>query len=116
METREKRLFRALDTEGSNLLTPQNLLSVLEDAGFDRGDPRLSELYGRLDELHASDERIDLSGFVDLLGTAGLLVTRAITENWQSQIFGLQTGCCRLTKSVRIVKTRPTTSLPCPSQ
>jgi glutaminase len=79
VETREKRLFRALDTEGNNRLTPQNLLSVLQDAGFDRADPRLSELYGRLEELHTSSETIDFDSFVDLLGTAGLLVTRSIT-------------------------------------
>lgn len=79
METREKRLFRALDTEGNNLLTPQNLLSVLQDAGFDRADPRLSDLYKRLLDLHASNDTIDFDGFVDLLGSAGLLVTRSIT-------------------------------------
>ena len=79
METREKRLFRALDTEGNNRLTPQNLLSVLEDAGFDPADPRLSDLYERLRDLLASNDTIDFDGFVDLLGTAGLLVTRSIT-------------------------------------
>ena len=79
METREHRLFRALDTEGSNQLTPDNLLSVLEDAGFDRNDPRLEELYARLDALNHEKKTIDFDRFVDLLGTAGLLVTRAIT-------------------------------------
>lgn len=79
METREKRLFRALDTEGHHQLSPENLLSVLDDAGFDRADPRLSELYRRLDELSDASNSINFDGFVDLLGTAGLLVTRAIT-------------------------------------
>ena len=79
METREKRLFRALDTEGSNFLTPLHLLSLLDDAGFGASDPRLSDLYRRLDELNDADATIDFGGFVDLLGTSGLLVTRAIT-------------------------------------
>ena len=79
METREKRLFRALDTEGSNQLKAQHLLSVLGEAGFDRSDPRLHELYERLDRIQSAKESINFEAFLDLLGTAGLLVTRAIT-------------------------------------
>ena len=79
MDTRETRLFRALDTEGNQQLTPQHLLSVLEDSGLTREDPRLGDLYSRLGALEADGKTIDLDEFVDLLGSGGLLVTRAIT-------------------------------------
>ena len=67
MDTRETRLFRALDTEGNQQLTPQHLLSVLEDSGLTRQDPRLGDLYSRLGALEADGKTIDLDEFVDLL-------------------------------------------------
>ena len=80
METRERRIFEALDTKGTNQLTANDLLAVLEDAGFDRKDPRMMELYDSLDALKQSAASIDFEQFVDLLGSGGLLVTRAITS------------------------------------
>ena len=78
MDTRERQLFRALDLSGCGTVAPASLLEVLQSAGFDQSDPRLTHVFLRLSRLMEEEQRIDFHGFTELIGTAGPLVTRSI--------------------------------------
>lgn len=78
METREERLFNALDVDGTAAIEADSIISVLIDAGLDRRDPRLKDLFTKLDTFKAQKQVIDLPLFIDILGPSGLLLSRAI--------------------------------------
>ena len=78
METREEALFKALDLTGDGNVFATDIISVLEDAGLDRQDPRLTALFERLDQLGTESNQIDRDRFVEILGPSGLLLNRAV--------------------------------------
>lgn len=78
METREEALFKALDVTGDGNVFATDIIGVLEDAGLDRQDPRLTALFDRLDQLETESNQIDEDHFVEILGPCGLLLNRAV--------------------------------------
>ncbi|MEE2785793.1 MAG: glutaminase A [Myxococcota bacterium] len=78
METREETLFRALDVQGDGHVLASDVIGVLLDAGLDRNDPRLSDLFRSLDQLASAHNELDLEKFVEILGPSGLLLDRVI--------------------------------------
>ena len=74
----EERIFEALDVMGKGTISVSEIVQVLTDAGLDRRDPRLQELYEKLDELQEKKTEIDTMLFNDLMGPSGLLLSRAI--------------------------------------
>lgn len=74
--SREQRMFFALDDDGDGRVPEQDVRDALEAAGLQPGDPRLSKVYTHLDANGGKD--LDSAAFVDMIGTAGLLVDRAL--------------------------------------
>ena len=78
-QSREERLFYALDTDGDGLVDLKEMRSVLYDMGLDENDPRLSHFFQVLSNAESSS--IDQSEFNRILGLAGILFERALQGN-----------------------------------
>ena len=73
---REFRMFRALDFDGDGLVAREQLSRGLQAIGYRRDDPRLTEVYERLEPLDGPP--LDLCTFSQVIGPASILVERAI--------------------------------------
>ena len=74
--SREQRIFFALDDDGDGRVPEQHVRDALEAAGLGAGDERLSKVYAHLDANGGAD--LDSEAFVEMIGSAGLLVDRAL--------------------------------------
>ena len=63
METREERLFEALDTDGAGYIEAQSIIDVMHASGLAHDDPRLTDLFARLRDLNDKQTPIDLNHF-----------------------------------------------------
>jgi glutaminase len=73
---REERLFYALDEDADGLLPEQNFRDILQKSGLSESDERLSELFSNLDRNGGA--QLDCDKFIEIIGTAGLLVEQAL--------------------------------------
>jgi glutaminase len=75
-KTREERLFFALDNDGDGVVPEADIRDALENAGLGPDDDRLVNLYRNLEANKGRP--LDLGAFINTVGTAGLLVERAL--------------------------------------
>lgn len=75
-KSREERLFFALDIDGDGIVPEVDIRQALNDVGLGSDDERLVNLFESLDANAGNP--LDLASFVDIVGTAGLLVERAL--------------------------------------
>jgi len=73
---REFRIFNALDFDGDGFVERERLARGLGIIGFQRGDPRLAEVYAALEPLDGPP--LDLDAFAKVTAPASILVERAI--------------------------------------
>jgi glutaminase len=72
----EARLFSSLDDDGDGLVSKAGFLAELGRNGLSRKDPRLNELFARLDAVKA--EEIDFAAFLDIIHSAAALIERML--------------------------------------
>ena len=77
--SREKRLFFALDTDGDGYIPESCVREALKDAGLYSNDDRLKGVYKSLDANTGTP--LPFHSFQEILGTAGLLVERALQND-----------------------------------
>ena len=75
-KSREERLFFALDNDGDGSVPEVHIREALEHAGLGPEDGRLANLYANLDAN--SGKPLDFHVFLNIVGSAGLLVERAL--------------------------------------
>ncbi len=78
MESREENLFNILDLHREGFISSNTISRVFLEAGLDRLDPRLAQLFERLDRIEEGENQINLQQFTELLGSSGLLFNRAV--------------------------------------
>ena len=72
----EARMFSSLDDDGDGLVSKADFLSNLDRNGLSRKDPRLKELFDRLDAV--GQEVIDFPTFLDVIHSAAALIERML--------------------------------------
>ena len=73
---REERLFFALDNDGDGIVPEADIREALKNVGLGPDDDRLVNLYTNLAANGGTP--LDLRAFINTVGTAGLLVERAL--------------------------------------
>lgn len=74
---RDERLFFALDVDGDGLVPEEDIRQALADVGLGPEDHRLAKLYQHLEAY--TGKMLKSQDFSLILGSAGLLVERALT-------------------------------------
>jgi len=77
--SREERLFFALDADGDGYIPESCVIEALEDSGLHSNDDRLEGIYGSLEANNGKP--LTLDSFQRILGTAGLLIERALQSD-----------------------------------
>ena len=75
-KSREERLFFALDNDGDGIVLEADIREALKNVGLGPDDDRLVNLYTNLAANGGTP--LDLRAFINTVGTAGLLVERAL--------------------------------------
>lgn len=75
-KSREERLFFALDNDGDGIVPEADIRGALKNVGLGPDDDRLVNLYTNLEAN--GGKPLDLRAFINIVGTAGLLVERAL--------------------------------------
>ena len=78
-QSREERLFYALDTDGDGQVDLEEMRSVLSGMGLTEDDPRLSHFFEVLSE--SDSKTVNQSEFNQILSLAGILFERALQGN-----------------------------------
>jgi glutaminase len=77
-QTREERIFFALDVDNDGLIPIDDIIALLKEAGLGEDDPRLAGFFASLRSMQSGNASISFADFVIVLGPSGLLVERAL--------------------------------------